>query len=107
MATSKDFLNYLLEQLKDIPEISFRPMMGEYLLYYRDKLVGDVCDNRVFIKPVESAKNLLTDAEMAPPYQGAKDMLVLEEIEDAQFVGKLFETMYAELPEPKSKKKRV
>lgn len=107
MATSKDFLNYLIEQLKDISEISFRPMMGEYLLYYRGKLVGDICDNRVFIKPVASAKNLLPDAETAPPYQGAKDMLVLEEIEDAQFVGKLFEAMYTELPEPKSKKKRV
>ena len=107
MATSKDFLNYLIEQLKGISDITFRPMMGEYLLYYRGKLIGDVCDNCVFLKPVASAKKLLPDVDMRPPYNGAKDMIVLEELENVQLIQTLFETMYAELPEPKQKTKRI
>lgn len=105
MATSKEFLNYISEQLRDISDISFRPMMGEYLLYYRGKLIGDICDNRVLLKPVSAAKNALPDAEMRPPYEGAKDMLVLEELENPQFIYELFEAMYPELPEPKRKSK--
>ncbi len=107
MATSKDFLNYLIEQLKGISDITFRPMMGEYLLYYRGKLIGNVCDNCVFLKPVASAKKLLPDAYMRPPYNGAKDMIVLEELENVQLIQTLFENMYAELPEPKQKTKRI
>ena len=105
MATSKEFLNYVSEQLRDISEISFRAMMGEYLLYYRGKLIGDICDNRVLLKPVSAAKNLLPDAEMQPPYEGAKDMLVLEDLENSEFIYELFEAMYPELPEPKRKSK--
>ena len=77
MATSKDFLNYLIEQLKGISDITFRPMMGEYLLYYRGKLIGNVCDNCVFLKPVASAKKLLPYAYMRPTYNCAKDMIVI------------------------------
>ena len=107
MATTKEFLNYLLEQLRDIPDISVKPMMGEYLMYYQGKLVGDICDNRVLIKPVAAAKELMPDAEMQPPYSGAKDMLVLEEIEDAEFVKCLFDAMYPQLPAPKIKKRKL
>ena len=103
MATSKDYINYLSEILNS-SNVAFRPMMGEYLLYYRGKLVGDICDNRVLLKPVEAAKKLLPNAEMQPPYAGAKPMLVLEDIDDAEFVLSLFEAMYPELPEPKAKK---
>lgn len=108
MATSKDFLNYLSEQLRGVPDVTFRPMMGEYLLYYRGRLVGDICDNRVLVKPVESAKALLPDAEMEYPYEGAtKKMLVVENIDDGGFLRGLFEAMYPELSEPKPKKKKV
>jgi len=80
-------------------------MMGEYLVYYNGKLVGDICDNRVLIKPVNAAKSLLPDAEMQPPYEGAKPMILLEDIDDGEFLKKLFAAMYDELPAPKSKKK--
>ena len=86
MATSKDFIIYLTEQVNRPEDIAVEPMMGEYLLYYRGKLVGDICDNRVLLKPVEAAKKLLPNAEMQPPYTGAKPMLVLEDIDDAEFV---------------------
>ena len=74
MATSKDFIIYLTEQVNRPEDIAVRPMMGEYLLYYRGKLVGDICDNRVLLKPVEAAKKLLPNAEMQPPYAGAKQI---------------------------------
>lgn len=104
MATSKDFINYFIGQLNRPEDIAVRPMMGEYLLYYRGKLAGDICDNRVLLKPVEAAEKLLPNAERQPPYAGAKPMLVLEDIDDAEFVLLLFEAMYPELPEPKAKK---
>ena len=106
MATSKEFLSYFLEQLKEISDITVRPMMGEYLVYYRGKLVGDICDNRVFVKPVSAVKELLPDAEMSSPYNGAKEMAIVENFEDTQFMQKLFEEMYSQLPEPKTKKRK-
>ncbi len=104
MATSKEFISYFIGQLNRPEDIAVKPMMGEYLLYYRGKLVGDICDNRVLLKPVEAAKRLLPNAEMQPPYTGAKPMLVLEDIDDGDFILSLFEAMYPELPEPKAKK---
>jgi len=107
MATSKEFLDYLSERLSGVDGVTFRPMMGEYLVYYKGKLIGDICDNRLLIKPVESAKRLLPDARFEPPYEGAKPMILVEETDDGEFLGKLFEETYPELPEPKPKKKRV
>ncbi|MDE7330098.1 MAG: competence protein TfoX, partial [Clostridia bacterium] len=72
MATSKDYIDYLFERLNNCENVRVRPMMGEYLLYYKDKLVGDICDNRVFIKPVDGVKDVLPEAELLPPYCGAK-----------------------------------
>ena len=103
MATTKDFLNYFLEQCGG--EVTAKPMMGEYLIYYNGKLVGDICDNRVLIKPVNAAKVLLPDAEMQPPYAGAKPMILLDDIENTEFLKTLFEAMYPELPDPKPRKK--
>lgn len=105
MATSKDFIVYLTEQWSGL-DISFRPMMGEYLMYYRGKLVGDVCDNRIFIKPVKSALELMPDAEKCPPYDSAKEMLILDNPEDYAFLSNLLEAMHSELPEPKPRKRR-
>ena len=107
MATSKDFIDYIKEQLREVPEVTFRPMMGEYLVYYRGKMLGDICDNRLLVKPVEVAKTLLPDAEMQLPYDGAKTPLILvENIDDGEFLKELFEAMYLELPEPKSKTRK-
>ncbi len=107
MATSKEFLDYLAERLSGVEGVTFRPMMGEYLVYYKGKLIGDICDNRLLIKPVESAKRLLPDARLEPPYEGAKPMILVEETDDGELLGKLFEETYLELPEPKPKKKKV
>ena len=104
MATSKEFLNYLLEQLKDLSDVTYRPMMGEYVIYYRGKVVGDMCDNKLFVKPVSSAVNYVREAVYAPPYQGAKDMLLIEDLDDGEYLCGLFKAMYDELPEPKKRK---
>lgn len=107
MATGKDFLNYLIEQLSGCDDLTFRPMMGEYLVYYKGKLVGDICNDRLLIKPVEGVKNLLPDAEMRLPYDGAKTpMVLIDDVDDGELLIKIFETAYAELPAPKAKTKR-
>lgn len=103
MATSKEFFIYVSERFKDMPDISFRPMMREYLMYFRGKLIGGIYDNRILLKPTASARELLPNAEMQIPYEGAKDMILLEE-DDLQFLSVLFERMYTELPFPKKKK---
>ncbi len=107
MATSKDFLDYLKEQLREIPEVTYRPMMGEYLIYYRDKLLGDICDNRLLLKPVNAAKEMLPSVEMQPPYKGAKPMIVVDDFEDVEFMRELFDAVYSELPAPKKKTKKA
>ncbi len=106
MATNKEFINYIAEQFNG-EELTFRPMMGEYLVYYKGKLVGDICDNRLLIKPVESAKRLMPDAEYQLPYEGAKPMIFVDRVDDGEFLRELFEEMYPELPEPKPKNKKV
>lgn len=107
MAMGKDFLNYVSEQARGCGDLVFRPMMGEYLVYYRGKLIGDVCDNRLLLKPVNEVKNLLPDAEMQLPYEGAKTPMVLvDNLDDGDFLLKLFEAAYDGLPAPKPKVKR-
>lgn len=104
MATSRQFLDGFLEHTQGMP-IAVRAMMGEYLVYYDSKLIGDICDDTFLVKPTASAKAMLPSAPMRPPYPGAKDMIVVESLEDGDFLGKLFAAMHAELPEPKKKKK--
>ena len=106
MATSKEYLSYILEQLGEIGNISHRAMMGEYVLYYKDKVIGGIYDNRFLVKPVKSAVALLPNAPMETPYEGAKDMLMIEDVENHALMAELMEAMYDELPAPKPKKKR-
>ncbi len=101
MASSKEYLEFVLEQCSGL---SARAMMGEYVLYYGGKVVGGVYDNRLLVKPTKSAKALLPIAEYQLPYEGTKEMLLVEDIEDKDFLKKLFESMREELPEPKKKK---
>ena len=103
MASSKEYLKYVLEQC---PEGTFsRAMMGEYVLYYREKVFGGIYDNRVLVTPTPSALLLLPDASRETPYEGAKEMLLLGQLDNGDFVKELLEAMYEELPLPKKRKK--
>lgn len=104
MASSKEYLNYILEQLSGLEEITFRAMMGEYIIYYRGKIAGEICDDRFLIKPVDAAKKRMPDAIYEAPYEGAKEMLLVDDVDNRDFLTELFEAMYEELPEPKPKK---
>ena len=101
MASSKEYLNVTLEQLSDLDGITHRAMMGEYILYYRGKIVGGIYDDRLLVKPVNAALALMPDAPHECPCAGAKEMLLVENVDDSVFLTKLFEAMYEELPAPK------
>ena len=106
MASSKEYLNYILEQLSELDEITYRAMMGEYIIYYKGRIAGGICDNRFLVKPVKAAVTLLPDAPFEKPCEGAKEMLLIENTDDREFLAKLFNTMYDELPVPKKKSKK-
>ena len=105
MTSSKEYLEYVLEQLSDIDDISYRAMMGEYILYYRGKIVGGIYDDRFLVKPVKAAKAMMPNADMELPYEGAKEMLLVDDVENREFLKELFEVMYEELPSPKKRRK--
>ena len=104
MASSKDYLEFVLEQLSELDDITYKAMMGEYIIYYRGKIVGGIYDDRFLVKPVEAAKILMPDAEFELPYEGAKEMLLVDDIDNREFLRTLIEAMYDELPTPKKKK---
>ena len=104
MASSKEYLDYILEQLSDLDEVSYHAMMGEYIIYYRDKVVGGIYDDRFLIKPTKSAVAMMSDAERELPYEGAKEMLLVDDVDNKEFLRVLLEAMYEELPAPKKKK---
>ena len=104
MASSKGYLDFILEQLSDLEEISYRAMMGEYIIYYRGKVVGGIYDDRFLVKPTKSAKAMMPDADMELPYEGEKGMLLVDDVENREFLRGLLEAMYEELPAPKKKK---
>lgn len=105
MSSSKEYLEYILEQLSDLDEISYRAMMGEYILYYRGKIFGGIYDDRFLVKPVKAAKDMMPNADMELPYEGAKKMILVDDVDDREFLEELLEAMYEELPAPKKKKK--
>lgn len=107
MASTRDYLEYVLDQLSLLDNISYRAMMGEYIIYLRGKAVGGVYDNRFLVKPVKVALELIPYAEMELPYEGGKEMLLVDNIEDKVFLKELLEAMYDELPAPKQKRKRA
>ena len=104
MASSKGYLDFILEQLSGLNEISYRAMMGEYIIYFRGKIIGGIYDDRFLVKPTKSAVAMMPEADMEPPYEGAKEMLLVDDVEDREFLRKLLEAMYDELPAPKKKK---
>ena len=106
MASSKNYLQFILEQLSELDEITYRAMMGEFIIYYRDKIVGGIYDDRLLVKPVKSAISYMPTASYELPYEGAKEMLLVDEVDSKEFLTDLFRAMYDELPAPKSKKKK-
>ncbi len=104
MASSKEYLDFILEQLSELDDISYRAMMGEYILYYRGKIIGGIYDDRFLVKPTKSALAMMPNAEMELPYDGAKEMLLVEDVDNKEFLRELLEAMYSELPAPKKKK---
>lgn len=105
MATSQDFLDYILEELSTLEQITYKKMMGEYIIYYKGKIAAYLCDNRLLVKALHVTEAMLPNASYEPPYDGARDMLLVEEVDNAELLTRLFETMYDELPTPKAKKK--
>lgn len=104
MASSKEYLDFILEQLSGSEEITYRAMMGEYIIYYKGKIIGGIYDDRFLVKPVKSAVSLMPDAVYELPYEGAKEMLLVGNVDSREFLSELFNAMYDELPAPKKKK---
>ncbi|MBO7506882.1 MAG: TfoX/Sxy family protein [Paludibacteraceae bacterium] len=105
MPTSKSYADFILEQLSGLPEIASRQMMGEYILYYRDKVIGGIYDDRFLVKPVKAAREKMPEAPYQLPYEGAKEMLLVDNVDNRDFLADLITSMYDELPEAKKKKK--
>ena len=104
MASTKEYLNFILEQLSELAEITYKAMMGEYIIYYRGKIVGGIYDDRFLVKNVSAARDKMPDADLELPYEGAKEMLLVDDVDNKEFLRELLEAMYDELPAPKKKK---
>ena len=104
MASSKEYLDFIMEQLSGAGDVSFRAMMGEYVLYYRGKVIGGIYDDRFLLKPAPSAAAMMPEAVMEKPYEGAKEMLLVDNVENREFLRELLGAMYGELPVPKKKR---
>ena len=103
MASTKAYLDFILDQLSGLDEITYRVMMGEYIIYYRGRIVGGIYDDRFLVKPTKSAAAMMPDAERELPYEGAKEMLLVDNVDDREFLQKLLEAMYKELPARKGR----
>ena len=104
MASSREYLDFILEQLSGLENVTWKAMMGEYILYWRGKIVGGIYDDRFLVKPTKSALAMMPDADRELPYEGAKEMLLADNVDNREFLTSLLEAMYDELPAPKRKK---
>ena len=102
MASSKEYLEFIMDQLSDLQDVKYRAMMGEYIIYYRGKIVGGIYDDRFLVKPVKAAVDLMPDAQKELPYEGAKEMLLVDDVDNREFLYKLLRAMYDELPAMKN-----
>ena len=105
MASSREYLNFILEQLSGLEGVTWRAMMGEYILYYRGKIIGGIYDERFLVKPTKSAEAMMPDADREIPYEGAKEMLLVDNVDNREFLTELVTAMAEELPAPKPKRK--
>jgi TfoX/Sxy family transcriptional regulator of competence genes len=103
MASSKDYLSFILEQLSGLEGISSRAMMGEYIIYYKGRIAGGIYDNRFLVKPVKAAITMMPNAQYELPYEGAKAMLLVDDVDNREFLEELLNAMLEELPAPKRK----
>ncbi len=103
-ASSKEYLDFVLDQLPSSGEVAFKPMMGEYIVYFRGRIVGGIYDDRFLVKQTEAARRLMPDAALETPYEGAKEMLLVDRVDDRDFLEMLLTEMYPELPEPKKRR---
>ena len=103
MASSKEYLNFILDRLSELDGISYRAMMGEYIIYYNGKIVGGIYDERLLVKPVKAAVAMLPDVKMELPYEGGKEMLLVEDVDNRELLQELLQAMYKELPAPKKR----
>ena len=106
MASSKEYLDFILEQLSELDNVSYKAMMGEFIIYYKGKIIGGIYDDRLLVKPVQSAINYMPNAVYELPYDGAKEMLLVDDVYNKEFLIGLFDAMYDDLPAPKPKKKK-
>ena len=98
MSSSQEYIDFIIDQLSGLKQITFRKMMGEYIIYYRGKIIGGVYDDRFLIKPAESAKKMMPDAVYEAPYEGAKEMILVDNVDDKSFLKELIEKIWDELP---------
>ena len=105
MASSKEYLDFVMDQLSSLDGISYKSMMGEYIIYYRGKIVGGIYDDRFLVKPTDTARKMMPDASFEIPYDGAKEMLMVDDIDNREYLCDLLNAMFCELPEPKNKNK--
>ena len=103
MASSKEYLDFILEQLSMLDKISCKAMMGEYIIYYKGKIIGGIYDDRFLVKNVKAAQEKMPDALLELPYEGAKEMLLVDNVDNKEFLRDLLEAMYNELPAPKKR----
>ena len=106
MASSREYLDFILEQLSGLDGITFKPMMGEYILYMHGKIIGGIYDDRFLVKPVKSAMAMMPDADRELPYEGAEEMLLVDNVDNREFLKELLTAMFDELPAPKQKKQK-
>ena len=104
MGSTKGYLEYVLEQLSGLEDVTHRAMMGEYIIYFKGKVIGGIYDDRFLVKPTASAKKLMPDAPLELPYEGAKKMLLVTELDDREFLERLLNSMVEELLAPKKRK---
>ena len=104
MASSKEYLDFILEQVSELDNVSYNAMMGEFIIYYNGKIIGGIYDDRLLVKPVQSAINYMPNAVYELPYDGAKEMLLVDDVDNKEFLIGLFYSMYDDLPAPKPKK---
>ncbi len=101
MASSKDFLEFVLEQLSGLPDIDYRAMMGEFVIYYHGKVVAGIYDNRLLVKPTPRAIKLMPDAPMEIPYKGGNPMIMITDTENPELLATVFDAVYADLTKVK------
>jgi TfoX/Sxy family transcriptional regulator of competence genes len=107
MATSKEFVAFVLDQIENAGEINARMMFGEYAVYSDGILFGLICDNKLFIKPTAGGREFIGNVVEAPAYTGARNSFLIEEkLDDREWLSELVRISVRELPPPKPKKKK-